>query len=333
MNNNINEQLESEDLALLRQQQSQSNHSVTEDDEIDLTELLMVIWRGKWKIVFISLAFAAVAAFYALSLSNIYRSSVLLMPNTQEQSAGGLGGLASQFGGLASLAGINLGSGGTDKTGYALQVIKSREFLYNFIQQNDLKLEVMAVDGWDRGSDTYSYNPDVYDHNTKQWVRDVSAPYQPEPSLHETYEEFLKQNLSVSQDKENGMVTIAIQHFSPHRAQQLVEKLTEALNETIKQQDLEEATRSIEYLEKELKNTTESGMQTMFYQLIEQQQQTLMLTKVRSDYVLKVVDKAIIPEDKFKPKRAFIVILGGIVGGIVSIFLVLVLSFKGKSRD
>ena len=162
-------------------------------------------------------------------------------------------------------------------------------------------------------------------------MREVSAPYQPEPSLHETYEYFLKHFLSVSQDKENGMVTIAVQHFSPARAQQLVEKLTDALNDTIKEQDLQEATRSIEYLEKELKNTTESGMQTMFYQLIEQQQQTLMLTKVRSDYVLKVVDKAIVPEDKFKPKRAFIVILGGLIGGIVSVLLVLVLSFKGPN--
>lgn len=301
-----------------------------QNNEIELKELVSIIWQGKWKIAAIAFVFAIASIFYALSLPNIYKSSALLMPNSQEQSSAGLAGLASQFGGLASLAGINLNGGATDKTGYALEIIKSREFLYKFIQDNDLKTAIMAVQSWDPITHEFIYNPDVYDFRNKKWTRPAEGNKKSEPSLHETYKQFVSENFSVSQDKDTGMVTISILHPSPIFAKDLVSQLILTLNNTVKEQDLNEATKSIRYLESELKNTDKSGMQSMFYQLIEQQQQTLMLTKVRDDYVLKVIDKAIVPEQKFKPKRAIIVILGGLLGVIFASVLVLIFSFKAQ---
>ena len=78
------------------------------DDEIDLGELWNVIWAGKWIIVGVTFIFALASVFLALNLPNIYRSEVLLSP-AEDNSGGGLAGLAGQFGGLASLAGVNLG--------------------------------------------------------------------------------------------------------------------------------------------------------------------------------------------------------------------------------
>lgn len=310
-----------------------ANNSYNSNEELEVSQILKKLWAKKWYILVTSALLSIAAVFYALSLPNVYRSSILLMPNSQEQSASGLAGLAGQFGGLASLAGINIGGGGSDKTDYALEVIESREFLYKFIEDNQLKLLIMAVDGWDRNTNAYSYDPDIYDPVNKVWVRDVSQPFKPEPSIHETYETFLKENLSISQNKDNSMVTIAINHVSPYLATSLVQKLVTMINETVKQQDLEEAISSIEYLEQELETTREVGMQTMFYQLIEKQQQTLMLAKVRSDYVLKVVDKAVVPEQKFKPKRSVIVFLGALLGAMISSALILIFSFKERRGD
>ena len=68
------------------------------DDEIDLLELFFVIWAGKWKIILITMVFAVGSTLFALSKPNIYTSSVLLAPATSD-SGGGMGALASQFGG------------------------------------------------------------------------------------------------------------------------------------------------------------------------------------------------------------------------------------------
>ena len=69
------------------------------DDEIDLKELFLVLWNGKLVITLIT-GFAAVCAvLFALSLPNIYESKALLAPKG-ESGAGGLAGLARQYGGL-----------------------------------------------------------------------------------------------------------------------------------------------------------------------------------------------------------------------------------------
>jgi LPS O-antigen subunit length determinant protein (WzzB/FepE family) len=74
-------------------------------------------------------------------------------------------------------------------------------------------------------------------------------------------------------------------------------------------------------------------MQTVFYQLIEEQTKTIMLAEVSQEYVLKTIDPANAPEEKAKPKRALIVVLGTMLGGILSVLIVLVRYFTNKSNQ
>lgn len=332
--NNSNESNKCEsDLKML--QSLVSKHTDTqmcEKDEIDLVMMWRVVWRYKWTVMLISSFFAVASVFYAVSLPNIYKSEALLMPNIQDKQGGALGSLSGQFGGLASLAGINLG-GGVDKTVYALEVLKSREFLYKFIEDNDLKPVIMAAENWDLSTNTIMYNSELYDFNSATWTRVVESPLKPEPSLNETYVKFLQQHLSVYHDEKLGMVKLSISHYSPYIAKLLVDKLIDSINDTIKLQTMNEATNSISYLKKELEQTSVAGMQTMFYQLIEQQQKTLMLTKVRDEYVLRTIDAAIVPEKKDKPHRALICIVITLLGGILSLIYVLIRHFTSEKGD
>ena len=300
-------------------------------DEIDLIKLWRIVWDGKWKIIAISSVFAVMSVFYALSLPNIYKSDALLMPNSQSNNSGALGALAGQFGGLASLAGINLKGASDDKTAFALEIIRSREFLYKFIEERNLKPLLMALEGWNQPTNTLLYNAKVYDKDADKWLREVKAPLKPEPSLHETYDKFIKNHLVVSQDKETGTIKVSVLHYSPYVAKELVDEIVKEINKTVKLQDEAEATKSIQYLERELENTNLAGMKALFYQLIENQQQTLMLSKVRDDYVFKVIDKAVVPELKHSPRRAIICIVGTIFGGIIGVIIVVLLSIKQNS--
>ena len=106
----------------------QTQPPVPYDDEIDLRELFRVLWAGKWLIVGITFAVTLIAIIVSLMLPNIYRAEALLAPNDQDR-AGGLSALAAQYGGLASLAGIDLSSGSNDKTALGLEILKSRKFI------------------------------------------------------------------------------------------------------------------------------------------------------------------------------------------------------------
>ena len=295
------------------------------DDEIDLRELFSAIWQGKWLIIAVTAVFAAASVFYALSLPNIYKSEVLLAPVTDDAGLK----IPGQLGGLAALAGVNLSRGGGQKTALALEILKSREFIGHFIEKHDLFVPVMAARGWNRADNSLLINEKAYDVTTQQWVRKVKPPFQPKPSVLETHERFLKL-LSVSQDKQTGMVELSLQHFSPYLAQQWASLLVQAINDEMRQRERHEAQTSIAYLTSQLEQTNIADVRTMLYSLIEEQTKTLMLANVREEYVFKTVDPAVVAEKKAKPSRALICILGVMLGGMLSVLFVLIRYFSKK---
>lgn len=304
---------------------------LTEDDEIDLAELWHAIWSGKLLILIISAVFAVSSILYAINQPNIYKATTLLSPASDQGGASGLAKMAGQFGGLASLAGINLGGGGTDKTSLALEVLKSRVFLESFIDKYQLLVPLMAAKNWDINTNTLIFDEEIYNTTNKTWIREVKAPKKSKPSQWEAYEAF-KEILSITTDKESGMITIAIEHYSPEVSTQWLKWLVNDINTTIREQDKAEAQRSIDYLTKKLQETQLADMQTVFYQLIEEQTKTIMLAEVSLEYVLKTIDPANAPEEKAKPKRALIVVLGTMLGGILSVLIVLIRYFTNKGK-
>jgi uncharacterized protein involved in exopolysaccharide biosynthesis len=47
---------------------------------------------------------------------------------------------------------------------------------------------------------------------------------------------------------------------------------------------------------------------------------------------LKTVDPAQVPEEKAKPKRALIVVLGTVLGGLISLIIIFVRHFATKNK-
>jgi len=300
------------------------------DDEIDLREVFRVLWAGRWLIGAITFAATVIAVIVALMLPNIYRAEALLAPNDQE-GAGGLSALAAQYGGLASLAGINLGGGQADKTAMGLEVLKSRKFVSEFIERHDILVPLMAARRWNSETGDLKIDPDDYDSASSKWIRDVSPPKKTIPSLQEAYEEFMD-ILSVGQDKKTGFVTVAVEHYSPAVAKQWVDWLIDDLNSSIMRQDVAEAEQAIAYLNKQIEATSLAELHNVFFRLIEEQMKTVMLAKVSNEYLLKTLDPAVAPEKKAKPMRALIVLLSAMLSGILSMFLVLAMSLRENGR-
>lgn len=295
-------------------------------DEINIRELFSVIWRGKWIILAITALFAVGAVVFAIKQPNIYKSEALLAPASEEQG-GGLSTLASQFGGLASLAGVNLGGkGGIDKTELAIEVLKSRQFTSEFIQKHNILADLMAAEKWDRDTDKIIYDPELYNEQTNTWVREVKAPFKPEPSMQEAYKVFSK-IIVLNRDVESGMVTISVEHLSPTAALQWVTWLIQDINKVMKDRDVAEAHRSTEFLNKQIALTNVADIKTVLYKLIEEQAKTIMFAEVRDEYVFKTIDPALAPEEKAKPNRALISLFGTLLGGILGMILVLGIHF------
>ncbi|WP_351019023.1 Wzz/FepE/Etk N-terminal domain-containing protein [Shewanella sp. AC91-MNA-CIBAN-0169] len=315
----------SNELNKYQQDSEFSNHS----DEIDLRELFAVIWQGKWLIIAITAVFTIGAVIFAINQPNIYKSEALLAPADSEQGGGGLAALAGQFGGLASMAGINLGGGGVDKTQMAMEVMKSRQFTSDFIQKHNVLPDLMAAKKWNMADNTIRYDDELYNEADKKWLRIVDAPFKPKPSMQEAYKVFSK-IIAVNAAKDTGMVTVSVEHLSPAVAHQWVNWLVADINNEMKQRDVTEAKRSTAFLRIQIQQTNVADIRSILYKLIEEQAKTIMFAEVRDEYVFKTIDPALIPEEKSKPKRALICVLGTMLGGMLGVILVLIRYFVRK---
>ena len=301
------------------------------DDEIDLKELFIALWKGKWIIILMTLIFAAGGVFYALQQPNTYKAEAVLASASDSQS-GGLAAMASQFGGLASLAGINLGGGSTDSKAMALATLQSRKFLNAFINKYDLLIPLMATQEWNANSGSLVLDPELYDTQTKAWLTD-EAGESLKPSDWKAYKAF-NGLLSVTESKDNGLVTVSITHLSPTVAKQWVDWLIKELNAWTKRESLDETRRNIQYLEAQIEQTSISDMQAVFYQLIEEQTKNLMLAQVQEEFAFKVIDPAVVPEEKAGPKRALICVIATLLGGMLGMGIVLIrFAFSSKKED
>lgn len=308
-------------------------------DKIDILAVVGTLWAGRWFVISFTTLVSIIAVIITLMLPNIYRSEVLLAP-ASSNNMNNLSGLANKYGGLASLAGINLnsmGGGGVDKTLLTLKVLSSRAFLVDFIRKNNLVVPLMAAEGWDSVTQKWIIDPDIYNESTHTWVRDVSPPYKPEPSDLEVYDTFIEDVLTVSQDAKTSMVTVGVELLSPIYAQQWLTWLVDEVNQYMRERDIKSASESIAYLQAQMSTTSVAEMQQVFYQLIEEQTKSMMLAKVHEDYVLTIIDPPVVPEEKSSPKRAIICVVAFFVGLIISMLIVLVRAsikdrLSGKSQ-
>lgn len=291
------------------------------DHEIDLRELLRIIWRRKWRMVAITAGFVIASAALAFWLPVEYTATAMLVP-AENSNPSTLSKLAGEFGGLAALGGINLPQTG-DRASVALQVMQSWEFLSDFVRQNHLEVPVFAATGWDRSDNRLYIDPDLYNVKRHKWVRRFS-PAEGEtaaPSNWELYKALMR-HLTVDQDKKTNLITVSVEFYSPIMAKEWVDKLIAAINREFRLQDREEAEKSIHYLNDQLNETQYKELRTALYELLEDQMKTLMLTEVNKQYVLKTVSAAKVPDHKSSPRRLMICLTGLALGVVIALIFV-----------
>lgn len=273
------------------------------DSEISATELFGIVFAN-WKIVCFTPFLCTVAAgIFLLFINNQYTSGVLLAPSKNTNaSVSDIGGL----GGVAALAGINIASD-TNNVSLAIAILKSKQFVGDFIKKYKLDDELLAVSSWDRSTNELIYRKSYYDQASEKWKKNPSGKGR-EPTPHDLYDAFMDR-MNVIYDKSTGFVTIQITYVSPEIAKDWVEKLLFEINERLRKRDVEEAEIAIDYLSEQIQSTSLSEMRSVFYGLVEEHTKTILLARSKVGYVFEVIDPPYIPYEKSYPHRALICLL------------------------
>jgi uncharacterized protein involved in exopolysaccharide biosynthesis len=257
------------------------------DDEIDLWELWDTVWSGRWLIIAITSLFAVGGVTYALMAQEWWRAEVVLAPADKKALPGAL----SQLGGLASLAGVNIGAGGDQEP---LAVLRSKGFSREFITEQNL----MPV-----------------------LLKDVKSSDGKPLDIRDALREFEKVR-SVSDDKKTGLVTLGIRWKDPETAATWANLMVQRLNSRLRAQALAESQRNVDFLQKEMAATSVVSLQQSMGRVLEGEMQKLMLARGNEQFAFKVIDPATPPKLRDAPKRALIAIVATLAGGFLGLLAV-----------
>jgi capsular polysaccharide biosynthesis protein len=265
------------------------------EEYISLAELASLCARS-WKLLLACTALSAlIAAGASFLMHDTFRAEALVAPVDQGNSvSSGIGhALGSQLGGLAALAGVQLGGGG-GRRDEDFATLASPGFARDFIVSRNL-LPVLFAESWDPAA--------------KAW----RGP-KPAPKLEDAVRKFTLDVRSIAEDKKTGMVTVTVEWYSPELAASWANGMIDMANERLRAEAMHNAEQSIEYLNRELAKPGLVEVHQAISQLIENQVNTAMVANVQREYAFRFIDKAVAPEYRVSPRRTVITLVGAVLG-------------------
>lgn len=287
------------------------------NDPVDLYDLTMWMWSQRNFLGFMSLIAAIISIMIALILPNNYISNVTLMPKDTQLDVsltGGRGG-GFDFGGLSSLI-IGENSDTDPNTILAKELMVSKGFIVDFIKKYDYLPEILHARRWESGSIVYA--SDGYNQ--------VEDKLEYIPQDYEIYKAFLLR-FTIETDRKTLYTRLGFEHVSPYFAQELLTNLVKEVNDNVKEREVDKATKSIEYLDEVISETTMRDLNLLLNKLKEENLKILMLAEIDDYFILDIVDPPFLPTEKSKPYRALICVFGTFFGYLIGLFILGIFRF------
>lgn len=281
-----------------------------DEDEINLLDLLIVLARHKKMIMGVTFVAALLAVGVSLLKPNIYTSTANIMPPLQNQSSASA--LLGQLGGLAGLAGGAMGIKNPSDNYIAL--LKSRTLMEKIVARFDLQ--------------------QVY--KAKSLADALGALGG-------------SANFTVGKD---GIITVEVSDLDPKRAADMANAFIEELSNLMKNYALTDASQKRVFFEQQMKQAKDKvtdaeirldkipntslqyadavrdlKYQEAIWEILAKQFATAKLDEAMDFPLIQVLDKAIPPEKKSKPKRALTVILAT----LVALFFAVIWAFVSEA--
>lgn len=282
---------------------------MSQEGGIDIRVVIRRLWARRRLIAACVVLATAVFSAAAFLMTPIYRATTLALSAGSDRSGmGSIGAAIGQLGGLASLAGMSLGTVDT-QTQEALAVLRSREFTEFFIRERQL-MPVLFAQKWDA--------------KTNGW----RGPRENWPTFAQAFKKFDTDIRSVNRDRTTGLITLTIEWRDPEEAADWANDIMMRLNAEMRSRAIASGNASINFLEKELNVTQVIETRQAINRLMEVQINQRMLANVTRDYALRIVDRALAPDrtDVVRPNRLILFVMGPTLGLLVGAFLALLTS-------
>lgn len=303
--------------------------------DLSVADVGRLWWRARWLIVSAGLLGIVIAAAIALAIRPTFRASVVVA-EAEAANDGALDSLASQFGGLASLGGINLKpSMNLDQT---LAVLQSVPFTLQFIADQNAMPVLFASESRDggavadgqpdssRGSGVLAAIPESLRN-----MAGFGTPTAEESRRLRQWEAFKRfdRGRFVDRDRKTQIVTISVDARDPDVAARWANGLVDMANAELRARAITEAQARITFLEKRLESADALEMRQALFRLIEAEQRRALVANTRSEFALRVLSRALPPAVRVSPHRTLMALMGGMGGSLLAALWLVVVGKLG----
>lgn len=273
-------------------------------EQISVRDVAAEFYKHRWFILAFTIGTTFAALVTSIVLPKHYSATVLVTPVSRNTggSSSSVGSMLSKFGGIASLIGLQSGSG-SDKIA-DIATLKSQVLTRRYIEKNNL-LPILYAKKWD--AETHKWRT----RNPKKI-----------PTLWQANQYFKKYVRTVTEDKKTGLYRVTITWTDPVIAAAWANGLVALTNQYLRQKAIREANSDIAYLKSQAAVTSIVQVKEAIYDLMEQEIRDAMIANGQHEYALKVIDPAFPPDKPSSPSPFLWTLIGFLSGLLISVGVV-----------
>jgi len=294
---------------------------IENDDEIDLKELALTLWRGKYIIFLFSVLAVTFSSIYLRGSERTYSVQAVFKPVIESSGGPNLSGLS----GLASFAGISIPtSNSSDFTTYQ-KLIFSEEVAEKVFTNRELVLKLFQGE-WN--SDTGSFVAPVsgWLGDMKQLVKSVLTGFEKGkyiPPNPKRLSRLMAAILNISVDNSTGFLSITAETSNPDMIIELISNATQETDDLLKERFFASAEDTLEFYYQKLLTSRSPEHREALAKLISAEDQKLMLASKSSNFVAEPLTMPSVSLYPTSPKSSSVLALGFVLGIFLGAAIVL----------
>lgn len=282
----------------------------TDDDFVDLTPYVSALWHRRNFGLTLIVALFLLGFAISFTQPKMFTAEMIVAyaPNRDADSNAAVTGRLGALGALGNTLGLG-GTGG--KLQEDLATLRSNQFAKRFIENNKLAKHLTAS-SWRILSQKMETNSELYDESSNAFTERGRAVLEMNAHIRA-----FSKLIDIEEDKRSTLVTIKLRWWQRAKAQKLLITYIESLNNYLRETEINEAQRNIDYLLQQINATDIVELKKTFFNLIETQQKKIMLANTRPDYAFRVIDPPLKPFARSKPSRLLFGAAGGGLGLVI----------------
>ena len=308
----------------------QSAASSQADDEIDLKELFLHLWEGKFLIALCAVVSISLGSFYLHNATRLYTMQALVMPVESDSKVPNLGGLSN----LAGLAGISIPTGSSGDFKAFEKLLYSEELAQRLLDKTTLA-KVIFHNEWDEEKSGWQEPQKgalgllLGQAKRSLTGSEVMAYRAPDAAR---LADYFDEELKVSSDRDSGYLTISIDHEDPKVGMDLIKWLIAETDGILRETYLADSTEIMESYSQKLARAQSAELREVLAQVIGEEERKQILALEGSHYTARILRGPTASLNPTSPKSSLVLALALVLGCFLGAAMVLIrAAFRPKA--